>query len=50
MSLITKKMKARDLDNSKLNSSLNSNPLAINTPEVLGKKKISFKQGQSTPT
>lgn len=50
MSLITKKMKARDLDNIKLSSSLNGNLLGINTPDVLGNKKISFKQDQSTPT
>ena len=45
MSLIKKKMKARDLDNIKLNSSLNSNPVAINTPEVFSRKKKSFKLG-----
>ena len=43
-------MKARDLDNIKLNSSLNSSPVAINTPEVFSRKKKSFKLGQSTPT
>lgn len=50
MSLITKKMKARDLDNSKLSSSLNGNLLVVNTPDVFGNKKMSFKQEQSTPT
>jgi hypothetical protein len=40
-------MKARDLDNSKLSSSLNGNLLVVNTPDVFGNKKMSFEEVQA---
>jgi len=49
--LITKKLKARDLDSSKLITSQTNQPQALNTPELFGKKNNStFKQSHGTPS